>query len=438
MTITNGTWTNWAGDESAIPARILTPATVEELSTAVAAAAAAGQTVRVVGAGHSFSDLVATDGLLLSLDRLAGIAHYDADAGLVTIGAGTRLYDLNPALDALGVALPNLGDVDQQSFAGASSTATHGTGRLLGNLATGIESMDLVLADGSTLTCSGDDPDTLAAARVSLGALGVATSYRLKVVPAFALAAREFTMPMPELTARLDELIDTNDHFEFFHFPHTGAAMVKLNNRTDRPLAPRGELAARANEFLENTVVEGASRLGRRLPRAIPVLNRTLTALASGSEYVDRSYRVYASKRAVRFTEMEFAVPRSACLPVLDDLARAIEREGFAVNFPVEVRFVAGDTDSYLSPSYDRETCYIAVHMFRGMPWRPYFRAFEDIASAYDGRPHWGKRHLLDAEALAGRYPEWDRFQDVRSRLDPGGVFTNDHIRRVLGPVRPA
>lgn len=103
------------------------------------------------------------------------------------------------------------------------------------------------------------------------------------------------------------------------------------------------------------------------------------------------------------------------------------------VNFPLEVRFVAGDTDSMLSPSYGRDTTYIAAHAFAGMPWRKYFADVAAIAAEYDGRPHWGKRHQLDAETLSGLYPEFGAFQTVRKGLDPEGVFANAHVRRIFG-----
>ncbi|MER7558814.1 D-arabinono-1,4-lactone oxidase [Nocardioides sp. NPDC126508] len=430
------TWTNWAGDETCTPHQYLSPRTVEELATAVEQAAAAGRTVRVVGAGHSFSDLVCTDGLLLDLDHLNGIQHVDRDAGLVTVGAGTRLFDLNPALAELGLALPNLGDIDRQSVAGAVSTATHGTGRLLGNLATQVASVDLVLADGSIRKVTEDDPETLRAARVSLGALGVATSYQLRVVPAFALHARAGSMPVAEVVDRLDELVETNDHFEFFLFPHAEAALVKTNNRTDRPLAPPHPLVQRASEFVENGVFEAACRLGRRFPSRIPAINRAITRLDTSTDHVDQSHRVFASRRSVRFTEMEIAVPRESCTSVLEEIQHTIARQRLDVGFPIEVRFVAADEDSHLSPSYGRPTAYLAVHMYRGMAWRAYFEAVQKIALAHEGRPHWGKRHLFEADQLARLYPAWDRFQAVRTELDPHGTFTNDHVRRVLGPVR--
>lgn len=426
-------WRNWTGDEGCTPQRFSRPASVANVASAVADATRAGRTVRVVGAGHSFGDLVCTNGLLLNLDRISGIHHIDADAGLVTVGAGTRLADLTADLANHGLALPNLGDIDRQSIAGAVSTATHGTGRALGNLATQIAGLEMVLADGNILSVTDDDPDTLRAARVSLGALGVITAYSLRVVPAFTLHAQQRRMPLTQVLDGLDDLVDGNDHFEFFHFPHTDTALVKLNNRTTQPLRPPSALAAGIDAFAENRVLDVLCRIGRRFPRRIPAINRTVTRLISASDVVDHSRHVFASPRSIRFTEMEWAIPRGACADLIGDIRRLIDRDRIDVGFPIEVRFVAADTASYLSPSYDRETAYVAVHMYRGMPWERYFRAVQDAALTYGGRPHWGKRHFLCAEQLADRYPEWQSFQAVRARLDPGGTFSNDHVRRVLG-----
>jgi len=433
------TWTNWAGDESCRPAVVAQPGSVDELSDVVARATAAGRTARAAGAGHSFGDLVPTSGVIVSLDGLGGVLSVDTAAGLARVAAGTRLRDLNVLLAAHGLALANLGDIDRQSVGGAMSTATHGTGRRLGNLATQIEALDIVLADGSLLAVTADDPEILRAARVSIGALGIIASYTLRVVPAFRLRCEHHAAPLEETIAGLDEAVDGNDHYEFFIFPHAGQAWTKATNRTSEPAVSRGRLSRYVNDIVvENRLLDGLCRLGRAWPRLIPRLNRLITGLASDSVRIDDSYQIFPSVRDVRFTETEWALPRAACAGALRDMLAMIERRRFDVNFPLEVRFVAADEESFLSPSYGRETAYIAAHMYRGMEWAPYFTAVQEIALAYDGRPHWGKRHSLGAGDLAPRYPAWDRFQAVRTRLDPAGRFTNEHVRRVLGAVDAA
>lgn len=424
-------WRNWTGDQSCVPAHRSAPATTADVAAAVLDAGSRGETVRVVGAGHSFGDNVVTDGTLMNLDALTGIQVLDAAAGRVRVAAGTRLFDLNRLLDQHGLAMANLGDINVQSAAGAISTGTHGTGATLGNLATFVDSLEIVTADGSIRELSGEE---LRAARVSVGALGVVTAYTLTTVPAFKLHERRDRMPLTTLLGDLDEHVHGNDHFEFFIFPHASQAITKGLNRTDEPAGVKSKARAYLEEVvLENYALDVLSRTGRRFTQQIPRLNRLVTALASPSDKVNHSYDVFSSPRMVRFTESEWAFPREAAPDALQEILRLIERRGFDINFPIEVRFVAGDTDSMLSPAYGRDTTYLAVHAYRGMPWQEYFSAVQEIAVAYGARPHWGKRHSLDADTLATLYPEWEAFNAVRTNLDPEGRFSNAHIKRIFG-----
>ena len=432
-------WKNWAGDQACTPANLVQPASVEAVQESVREAARQGRGIRVVGAGHSFGDNVLTSGDLLSLDRLSGLLGVDREAGTVRVAAGTRLRDLNRLLDGHGLALANLGDIDSQSVAGAISTATHGTGRNLGNLATFVEDVELVTAKGEVLQASTAGPDVLSAARVSVGALAVVTAYTLRVVPAFALHGVQEPASLEETLARLDEHVDGNDHFEFFTFPHSATVLAKRTNRVTDPVpendgpAPRRLRSYLEGELLENTALDLVCRLGRTRPGLIPRLNRLATDLVTPTSRTGVSHEVLVSKRSVRFTETEWALPREACVEALTEMRRLVTARRLDVNFPFEVRFVAGDRDSLLSPAYDRESCYIAAHMYRGMPWQAFFTVVQDVALSYGGRPHWGKRHSLSAAQLAELYPRWDDFQRVRRELDPAGLFANDHVRRIFG-----
>jgi FAD-linked oxidoreductase len=429
-------WRNWAGDEGCTPAALLHPASLEELSAVMQRAAREGRRVRVAGAGHSFSDVACTDGLLLKLDRLAAVIEVDRTLGLVRVQAGIAIRELNRRLAQHGLAMENLGDIDVQTIAGAISTATHGTGARLGNIASQVRELTLVLADGSTLSCSaGQDPDVFRAARVGLGALGVIAEVTLQCVPAFTLRGVDAPAPLEETLARFEELASGNDHFEFFVFPHADTALTRTNNRTEETPRPRGRASAYLNDVLLTNHAFGLfCRLGRRLPGRIPQINRAVTRLASRSERLERSDAIFASPRLVRFTEMEYALPREHTTTAVRRVMEMIEQRGLAVPFPIEVRTVAPD-DALISTAAGRESGFVAVHMFEGMPWEPYFRAVEAIMDELDGRPHWGKRHFQTAASLRPRYPDWDRFQAIRARLDPEGRFANSWTERVLGDV---
>ena len=431
------TWRNWAGTVTATPARWYRPASVAEIADAVKDAASAGLTARVVGSGHSFTAAAATSGAAIDLSGWTGIVTADTTTGLVTVRSGTTLRALNSALDGLGLAMANLGDIDAQTISGAMSTGTHGTGAALGGLATQADALGLVCADGSVVSCSAAErPELFAAARVGLGALGVISTVTVRCVPAFTLAADERPMPLDEVIARFGEFASDNDHFEFYWFPYGRKALVKRNNRISAGTSgPRAMPAWR--RFWEFDVMENAAfgtlcRLGRAAPPLIRPLNRFSSSALSRRSYSDVSHRVFVTPRRVRFVESEYAVPRESVLDVLAELRRAVPRLADPVMFPVEVRVAAAD-DIWLSTAYGRDTAYVAIHQYVGLPYQAYFDLFESVAANVGGRPHWGKMHSLDAEQLRPRYPRFEDFLLLRREADPKGLFTNPYLDRVLG-----
>ncbi|MFD4353134.1 D-arabinono-1,4-lactone oxidase [Nocardia sp. NPDC058518] len=432
--MTKSTWVNWAGEQRCAPAVVAAPRDVGELAAIVTEAAAAGRTVRVAGSGHSFTDAVLTDGTLVDLSGLDKVLDVYADTGLVRVEAGISLHAASPLLHGHGLAFPNLGDIDTQSLAGATATATHGTGARLRNISAALHSVEVLRADGTRVELNEQtDPDGWRAARVSVGALGIVTAATLQLEPSFVLECVERPVPLNEVLADIDEFADGSDHFEFFAFPHSETAMTKSIDRTESPEEPRGKVREWINDILiANHVYDGMCRLGRRIPAAIPMIHRAATLAGSNNRQVDRSYRVFSTPRLVKFNEMEYAIPRAHAAEAIREILALGRR--FGTPMPIEVRWVAPD-DAFLSPAGGRETCYIAVHQYQGMVWEPYFRACEAVFDAYDGRPHWGKHHFQTAETLRSRYPEWDRFTAVRRRFDPTGVFANDYVHRVLGSL---
>jgi L-gulonolactone oxidase len=385
--------------------------------------------VRVVGSGHSFSEIALTDGVQLSLARFDRVLDSDSASGLVRVQGGIRLHELGIELARRGLAMENLGDVDAQTLAGALATGTHGTGVGFRNLSSRVEGMRLVTARGVVEVSDGDE---LRAARVSLGALGVATEIQLRCKPLYTLRRSDERRPLDETLDRLDELASERERFEFFAFPYARWALWRTTEKTDDAPRPPSRVERFVQDIvLENAVFGGACRAGRALPKLIPSIDRLLGRLAGGGERVDRSHRIYANPRFVHFTEMEYALPRAAGAEAVRSVFELVERERLPVLFPLEVRFGAAD-DAFLSPGAGRDSCYIAVHMYRGMDFEPYFRAVEDIMRSHEGRPHWGKRHFRTADELSGLYPDWGRFQVVRDRLDPRRVFANGYTDRVL------
>src|SRR5581483_11861366 len=428
-------WRNWSGTVSATPARWVRPGSVAEISAAVRSAASAGLTVRALGSGHSFTPIASCDGgVALDLSGFTGIVSADAGTGVVTVRSGTRLGDLNKSLAAMGLAMANLGDIDVQTLAGALATGTHGTGSSLGGLATQVLGLSLVLADGSSVSCSPGSA-LFDAARVGLGSLGVVTTVTLQCVPAFSLVADESPEPVDSVLASFDSLAASNDHFEFYWFPYGRKALVKRNNRQAQSPPPPPMSAWRKYwefEVMENAAFGALCRLGRAMPRLIPSLGRLSSSALSRRSYTAASYEVFVTPRRVRFVESEYAVPRESLLDVLAELRRAVPRLAAPVMFPVEVRVAAPD-DIWLSTAYGRESAYVAIHQFVGLPYQEYFAMFESVMAGVGGRPHWGKMHSLDAARLAALYPKFEDFRRVRTEVDPEGRFLNPYLKRVLG-----
>jgi L-gulono-1,4-lactone dehydrogenase len=419
------TWTNWARQQRCAPERIEKPRSEEELIRAVTGA----RRVKVVGSGHSFTDIACTDGVLVDLSLMRDVRSVEGNE--VTVEAGIALNGLGEELRVRGLAMENQGDVDPQTLAGAISTATHGTGARFGNLSSQVARIRLV--DGTGEVREIGEGDELRAARVSLGALGAIAAVTLRCVPAFQIHRVDEPRPLDDVLPRLDELVDSHDHWEAFVMPYTRKALTLTSERTDQAPDPPGRAAAFMHDVvLENAVLGLFCRTGRAIPRLIPALNRGLAALMGRSEHLDASNRVYANTRLVRFTEMEYAIPRESAAEALERVLALIERRSLPIGFPIELRVVRPD-DALLSTAYERPTAYIAVHQYVGMEYETYFRAVEAIMDEYGGRPHWGKRHYQSEATLRPRYPEWDRFAEIRERFDPERRFENDYLRRVLG-----
>ena len=428
-------WTNWAGNQSCAPTSIRRPSSEDELAAIVKEAAAAGTRVKCVGAGHSFTPIACTDGVLVDLSGYQRVLGHDPEARTITVQAGITLSRLCDELDLRGLALENMGDIAYQSIAGATATATHGTGWHFGNISSRIVGLRLIASDGSIVVATSEEnPEVLASARVGVGALGIVSTVTIEGVKAFRLHAIEEPMRVDDVLSDFDGFMSSADHVEFYWVPHTGWALTKRNRRTDEPAAPRGKVKELKDDLILPNLAFGAlCRVGRRRPSWIPKMAKILPSTGR-LEYTDRSDRVFTSPRKVRFYEMEYAIPRDAVPEALNRVRALVDESGIQLSFPVEVRVVAPD-DIPLSTAHGRATGYIAVHVYQGTPYDAYFQGVEQIMDTYGGRPHWGKMHFQDHQVLAQRYPRWDAFQAVRRRLDPDGRFTNPYLQRVLGPL---
>lgn len=418
------------------PASVERPRSPEGVQRAVQAALAHNLQIKAVGAGHSFTGVAVAPGVLLELDDMQGLVSVDSDRARVTLLAGTRLHRIPRLLAPHGLAMENLGDIDRQTIAGAISTGTHGTGAGFGGLATQVVGATLIGADGEFLRVSDtENAELLPAIALGLGALGILVDVTLQCVPAFIMHAIDKPVPLDEALATLGERVAASDHFEFYWFPHTEVALTKRQTRLPES-TPRRPLPAMGRWVDETLLSNGVYRLacaaGRTIPVITPPFSRLAVKLTGDREYTDLSHRVLTQSRNVRFREMEYALPAENVVPAFQAIRAVIADRGWRIEFPVEVRFAAGD-DRWLSTAYERASGYIAVHRYWRADPTAYFEAVERICLEYGGRPHWGKLHTLNAPQLRERYPRFDDFVALRHRLDPERRFTNRYLDRVLG-----
>jgi len=427
-------WTNWARNQSSNPHNIFKPNSEVEISEIISLGVAERVKVRPIGNGHSFSSIGLTDGFLVSMDSMDRIISIDREKLQVTVGAGITIADLNEELHKIGFALPNLGDIDAQSLAGAIATGTHGTGINFNSISSAVVGIRIATGDGSILDISeSKNSEFLAPSKVSLGALGIITSVTLQCVPAFNLKILEFTAKLPEIISRFEFEESNADFVEFFWFPHTELAEIKICNKTASPSSRTNRVSRFVNdEVLRNFGFNLINKFWLQFPNSVNRSVKSLIKENARSERIDASYKVFCSKRRVKFLEMEYSVPREYLFDAFREVQSVIERLSFPVTFPVEIRTLSAD-DIPLSMASERETGFIAVHLYNRAESKNFFHDVEKVMRRFHGRPHWGKIHNLDSMTLANLYPRWNEFTEARQALDPDGHFTNPYLERVLG-----
>jgi FAD-linked oxidoreductase len=420
-------WHNWSGSVAAQPARVAAPRSEDELAHLVRASAR----LRVVGAGHSFQPLCATEGTLIQLAGLDSPVELAPDGRSAWAPGGWSLKRVAAALWELGRSLPNQGDVDPQSLAGAIATGTHGTGEQLGSLSTFARAFRLMLADGSVVECSAESqPELFEAQRLSLGLVGIATRIRIEVVAAYRLEQRIERAALDDIVERFADLAHSRRHAEFFVFPYADDVILKTLHPTDddspfRP--PRDDGEARFQRQCD---------LCNALPFLTGVIQRRLMTGIRGSRRVGPAHQIFPSERRVRFEEMEYELPRDAGFPALREAIRWIRRRKAAVLFPFEFRWTAAD-DIWLSP-FNRGPCAsISIHQYARRRWQRLFDQVEPIFRAHGGRPHWAKRHSLAARDVFELYPHAREFCAVRRKVDPEGKFANDYLTKLFDLANP-
>jgi xylitol oxidase len=404
------TLTNWAGNVTFAPEQFEQPEDIDHLRQLVAEAGR----VRVLGTGHSFSTVAATDGLMLSLARLPRTIHLDAAAGTVRVSAGARYGDIAGPLNAAGLALHNTGSLPHISVAGACATGTHGSGSTNGNLATAVVEVEFIGADGTLHTLRKGHPD-FPGCVVALGLCGVVTALTLRTRPSYQIRQYVYdNLPLDALTGDFDAVMDSAYSVSAFtRWREPVVESLWRKQLADAPAPPQEWMGARLADEPRHPIAGmpadfATEQLGEPGPwyRRLPHFRLDFTP-SSGEEI-----------------QTEYLLPREHATTALKALHSV--RASIAPALQVcEIRTIAAD-DLWLSPAYQRPS--VGLHF----TWTDDADAasaavavVEQALSGLDPRPHWGKLFSMSPEHVRRSYPRLADFEALTGRVDPAGKFTN-------------
>lgn len=429
---------NWAQTHSCRPELYFEPHNEQQLRQILAKARLNKKTVKVIGTGHSPSNIACTHGYMVSLKHFNQLIHVNAERQTVTVQAGMLLTELNQRLYEHDLALSVLGSVSDVSVAGVICTGTHGTGKTFNALQSYVLELWLMRSDGHVIKLSrdqADDYELFHASTLSLGALGVITSVTLQCERAFNLQQVHYSVPLTDIVENIDVHLSASEHFRFMWYPHTDHCIAYHCNRTTQKV--RRHDSWFWDYFIGYIVLEFLYWLSTLIPRLVPYINRVYQRLSGVRRVtVDRSDRVFNFNCLFRQYVMEWAVPLDEMGVVLWRL-KAWTDNNFFAHFPVEVRFVKRDSDTLLSLSRDTDVCFINIIVYRpygkDVQHGDYWSAFQQIMLDSGGRPHWAKDFHLTPDQMHRIHPGFARFVEIRNRLDPDRMFTNDRLKCILG-----
>ena len=406
---------NWAGNLAYSAARLHQPATVEEVQELVRRA----ERVKVLGSRHSFNAIADTTGDLVSLQRLERPMVIDRERGRVTFGGGVRYGELCRELGREGYALHNLASLPHISAAGACATATHGSGDFHGNLATAVAAMEIVGGDGEVVELSRErDPEQLAGAAVSLGALGVVVGLTLEVRPAFAVRQLVYEdLPLEQAILHFETLTSRAYSVSLFtdwSEPRFGQVWLKYLVTGDAAIEPPPALYGATLASSARHPIAGLS----------PV--NCTAQLGEPGPWYERlpHFRLDFTPSSGEELQSDYLVPRVHAARALETVAGLRDRLSPLLQV-AEVRTVAAD-ELWMSPCYGR-AC-VSLHFTWKPDWpavRTLLGELEEGLAPLDARPHWGKLFTMPAARVRSLYERLPDFQALARRMDPSGKFRN-------------
>lgn len=425
---------NWSSNFSFCPESIVKPTKIKEVTAILQYARKENKCIRAIGSNHSFTELVQTKNILLSLENFSGIEEINKSEDWAIIRGGTKLYVLTKLLAEQGYALPILGDIDKQTISGAISTGTHGTGITFGNISSFVLEMTLVKASGDVETINKkNNPEVFSALQLSLGCLGIIVYVKISILPFYYLHVKKYSQLLENSISRIETDITQNRNYEFFFFPNSNTVYTKTMNLSNDKKLPRQKFIFQfINDILvENCLLRLLCEINLYFPKLRNFMLTNVSKIVPNESYLVPANQAYATLRYVKFKEMEYAIPLIHAKDVINEMCKYFKKNKINTIFPIEIRFTHMD-DIYLSPAYQCDVAYIGVHAYAKESYLEYFYECESIFKKYNGRPHWGKLHTMTSYEFEKLYPKWNTFLAIREQYDPNGLFLNGYLRRLF------
>lgn len=442
--IKNMNFMNWSKTYSCEPELYFIPRNIEELREIIFLAKSCNKRIRIVGCGHSPSDICCTNDYMINFCYFNNVLNVCRELNTVKVEAGITFTQLNQHLDKHNLAFPVLGSISDITVAGVLSTGTHGTGAKFGIISNYVIDLELITTSGDTIKCSRDEnSDVFLSTLCGLGAIGIITKVTLQCEPAFLLYSYSYPSTLNEVLEDLNDQINGCDHFRFLWFPHTDCVSISCNQRIyNKEITKYSKFQTAYNWFWNYGIgyytLEFAYWVSTYCQPLVPYINRISFWLlySKQQQYIDVSHKVFNFECLFKQHVNEWSIPSERTAKVLLELKNWIDSTpNIYVHFPVEVRFVKED-DIYLSPAFGRNSAFINIIMYRpygkDVSHSQYWDQYEKIMKDAGGRPHWAKAHRETAADFVKMYPYFRAWTHVRKRLDPINMLVNSYLNRIL------
>lgn len=424
---------NWGGNVNFQPERYYKISNEAEIIELIKLAKKENKKLRMVGTGHSWSDVFKTKDFLVNMDAFNKVVKLDTEKKLLTIQPGIKLWQINEYLAENGFALANLGSIAEQSIAGAIATGTHGSGTNYKMLGDQLQSFKLIDGKGEKHFIDRDkDYELFNTALVHLGALGIVTEITIKIVPSFQLHEKTEMVDFDLLCENYNEIIHSADYVKFWWFPPCSKILVYRYNRTNKAVNDSRFRQWFIDEFVSVYAYRLIVAIGNLNPNWRPGFNEIISNyMIRPVDRIEQSFKVFNVPSPPIHNETEWAFDINKGPEILKAYKKMLEEKSHKINFIQEIRFVKGD-DFALSPCYKRDSIWIGTYLIGNKGWKALLTDFESMAKDYSGRPHWGKEFTCDKAYLQKAYPKLNDFIRMKNSFDASNLFENRLLRKLF------